>query len=81
MKYSDRNYLIDVMNGRLYTFEKDTFNLVLFADAAAYNKSGNKSMYAIFSEIVELPPFYDAQPKIQYFIQAGLTQIRILISI
>ena len=32
---------------------KDT--LVLFADAAAYNKSGNKSMYAIFSEIVELP--------------------------
>ena len=28
----------------------------MFADAACYNKSGNKSIWAIFSSIVELPP-------------------------
>jgi hypothetical protein len=56
MMRNDKNYIIDVVDGRLYEYEKDTFNLILFADAASYNKSGNKSMWAIFSEIVELPP-------------------------
>ena len=56
MKNNGKNYLIDVMDGRLYNYEKNQLNLILFADAASYNKSGNKSMWAIFSEIVELPP-------------------------
>ena len=31
------------------------FNLVLFADAANENKSGNHSMWAVISTLVELP--------------------------
>ena len=51
------------MNGRAYTFEKDTLNLILFADAASFNKSGNRSMWAIFSTIVELPPRERSLPE------------------
>ena len=46
----------DIMSGAAYSFEQDSFSLNLFADAAVYNKSGNKSMWAIFSSFVELPP-------------------------
>ena len=49
------NIFKDVMNGRAYKFEDNTFNLILFADAVTYNKSGNTSMWAIFSSIVGIP--------------------------
>ena len=50
------NFLSDLMNGEAYVYEENMFNLVLFADAANYNKSGNRSMWAVFSTLVELPP-------------------------
>ena len=50
-----KNVLSDLLNGRAYVQEQNTFNLVLFADAANYNKSGNRS-WAVFSTLVELPP-------------------------
>ena len=43
------------MNGKAYEHEEDTFNLVLYSDAANYNKSGNRSIWAVFSTLVELP--------------------------
>lgn len=46
----------DVINSEMYSYEKNTINLLLFANAESYIKSGNKSIWAIFSEIVELPP-------------------------
>ncbi len=48
--------ICDVMNGSRYKFEKNSLNLVLFADAASFTNSGNRSMWAIFSSIIELPP-------------------------
>jgi hypothetical protein len=57
MKLRKNDQLIsDVMDGTAYIFEDYTFNLVLFADSVVYNKSRNKSMWALFSSIVELPP-------------------------
>lgn len=44
------------MNGLSFKYNENTISLILFADAATYNKSGNKSIWAIFSSIVELPP-------------------------
>jgi hypothetical protein len=44
------------MNGDAYEFKENQLNLIMFADAATYNKSGNRSMWAIFSSVVELPP-------------------------
>jgi len=52
----DKNTLSDVMNGAAYTFEPCTLHLILFADAATYNKSGNRSQWFVFSALVELPP-------------------------
>ena len=58
------------MNGKAYEHEEDTFNLVLFADAANYNKSGNRSMWAVFSTLVELPPALRSCYENIIFIQA-----------
>ena len=55
-KMKDLDGFSDVLNGQAYEFEKNTFNLALFADAATYTKSANKSMWAIFSTLLELPP-------------------------
>ena len=52
----NNSIVTDMINGAAYSYEKDTYNLILFADAANYTKSGNKSFWAIFSSIVELPP-------------------------
>ena len=46
----------DIMNGRAYSFELNTFNLICFVDAVAYTKSGNRSMWAMFSTFVEMEP-------------------------
>ena len=46
----------DVANGKLYVYENDTLNLLLFADGVNYNKSGVNSMWALLSGIAELPP-------------------------
>ncbi|CAF1062539.1 unnamed protein product, partial [Brachionus calyciflorus] len=48
---------IDVISGDLYSFEKNTLNLILFADGVTYNKSGANTIWTIMSSIVELPPF------------------------
>ena len=45
----------DMINGAAYSYKDDTFNLILFTDAANYTKSSNKSMWAIYSSVVELP--------------------------
>jgi len=45
----------DILSGRAYKFEVDTFNLAIFVDAVTYTKSANKSMWAMFSTFVELP--------------------------
>jgi predicted glycosyltransferase involved in capsule biosynthesis len=39
----NNNFVTDMINGAAYSYEKDTYNLILFADAANYTKSGNKS--------------------------------------
>jgi hypothetical protein len=56
MKVVPRNEVRDILNGRSYKFEEDTFNLVIFVDAVTYTKSGNNSMWAMFSTFAELPP-------------------------
>ena len=48
--------ITDVISGTSYKFKENTLSLILFIDAASYNKSGNKSIWAIFSTIAELPP-------------------------
>ena len=55
MKNIDSNTLSDVMNGDAYTYEQDVLHLILFADAASYNKSGNRSQLFVFSAIAEMP--------------------------
>ena len=55
MKKLNPDIISDIMCGEAYKFEDDTLNLILFADAATYNKSCNKSMWAVFSAIVEMP--------------------------
>ena len=44
MRNIDKTILCDVMNGAAYTYEPNTLHLILFADAACYNKSGNRSL-------------------------------------
>ena len=44
------------MTGSKYVYEKDVISLILFTDGVNYNKSANKSVWAILSSIVELPP-------------------------
>ena len=53
---TDSDEITDVMNGTAYTYEKNTFNLALFADAASYTESRNMSMWAVFSTVLELHP-------------------------
>ena len=45
-----------MINSKAYKHIQNRFNLILFADAANYNKSGSKSIWSIFSALVELPP-------------------------
>ena len=45
-----------MINSNAYNYKENTFNLMLFADAANYTKSGNRSIWTIFSTLVELPP-------------------------
>ena len=56
MKTLCKKIKCDILNGRAYKYETNTFNLVIFIDAVSYTKSGNKSMWAVFSTFVELPP-------------------------
>lgn len=53
---SNKSNISDIINGSMYKFEKNTISLILFTDAAVFNSSGNKSIWAIFSCIAELPP-------------------------
>lgn len=46
----------DICNGSNYKLEENTITLILFVDAVTYTKSVANSMWAMFSEIVELPP-------------------------
>ena len=55
MKNVDKNTLCDVMNGAAYTYEPNLLHLILFADAASYSKSGNRSQMFVFSAIAEMP--------------------------
>jgi hypothetical protein len=49
--------ITDLCNGSNYDFEDDKISLILFTDAVTYTKSvSNKSMWACFSCIAELPP-------------------------
>jgi hypothetical protein len=43
MKNMDKNTISDVMNCAAYTYAPNLLHLILFADAATYNKSGNRS--------------------------------------
>jgi hypothetical protein len=56
MKNMDKNTISDVMNCATYTYAPNLLHLILFADAATYNKSGNRSQWFVFSAIAELPP-------------------------
>ncbi len=51
------------MKGSKYSFEESNLSLILFADGANYVKSGNRSIWAIFSQIVELPPRLRNRPE------------------
>ena len=46
----------DIVTGEKYVYRENTCNLFLFTDEVKYNKSGNSSIWALFSCIVELPP-------------------------
>ena len=48
-------YICDIISGLKYKYREDFLNLVLFADGVNYNKSSNKTIWAILSSIVELP--------------------------
>lgn len=49
--------ITDLCNGSNYKYEEDKISLILFTDAVTYTKSvSNKSMWACFSCIAELPP-------------------------
>ena len=56
----DQDTLSDIMNGHAYVNIENTFNLALFTDAANYNESGSRSMWAKFSSLIELPPILRA---------------------
>ena len=55
MRKIDENTLCDVMNGAAYIYEPNLLHLILFADGASYNKSGNRSQMFVFSAIAEMP--------------------------
>ena len=50
------NNVSDICNSGAYSYVKDTYNLLLFADAASYVKSANSSCWTILSQLAELPP-------------------------
>ena len=56
MRKMDINTICDIMNGAAYIFEHNMLHLLLFIDAATYNKSGNRSQWFVYSAIAELPP-------------------------
>lgn len=48
--------IVDICNAHAYSFNKNTLNLILFADGATFSKSSSSSTWAIFCTICELPP-------------------------
>jgi hypothetical protein len=56
MNNSKDQFIQDLTNGSNYKPKDNQISLILFVDAVTYVKSVNRSMWAIFSCIAELPP-------------------------